>query len=195
MYRRQSDSGGALSPEPEWRFDAAACYRARRLASTDSTVRDSTHDMLILIAIIGGSTLRSTTETPLMTVPLARPALRASAGPAAAHGGSGIVSTGLEQRVSSLALRDDPRRRRFAFPKPDTASHAHGNESCNQSDKNLFHLTSPNWKDGKHQQRRIVRAPGKSRVAPDYYPLKRSECCISATAETGCRSGCTSGAT
>ena len=74
--------------------------------------------------------------------------------PAAAHDGSGIVSTGLEaacykQRVSSLALRDDPRRRRFAFSKPDTASHAHGNESCNESDKKLFHLTSQTGKTAK----------------------------------------------
>jgi hypothetical protein len=49
----------------------------------------------------------------------------------------------------SLALRDDPRRHSFAFSDANTPSHAHGDESCNHSDKNLFHLSLPNWKDGK----------------------------------------------
>ena len=51
------------------------------------------------------------------------------------------------QNSVRLAFRDYPRRHPFPFSDPNASSHAHRNESCNQSDKNLFHFSLPNWKD------------------------------------------------
>ena len=76
----------------------------------------------------------------------------------------------------SLALRDYPRRHPFAFSDPNTSSHAHGNESCNQSDKKLFHLTSELERQSCHAMR-IVHAPTIILLDQTTDTLKRFECC------------------